>query len=133
MRNGDVVRRVYELFSAGRLDQIRELVSADFDWTFFGPDELPWAGKYTGHGGFDEFFAVVADHVQVEQFEVNEYIEAGDQVVAVGTSTARILGTETRYHATWINVFTLTDGRISRLLDLYDTGTVVRALRSARS
>nr|WP_052477671.1 nuclear transport factor 2 family protein [Kibdelosporangium sp. MJ126-NF4]CEL13235.1 Ketosteroid isomerase-related protein [Kibdelosporangium sp. MJ126-NF4]CTQ98926.1 Ketosteroid isomerase-related protein [Kibdelosporangium sp. MJ126-NF4] len=131
MSSAALVRKVFDLFGEARLTEIRDLLSDDFEWTFFGPEELPWADTYLGHEGFDRFFATVAKHIEVEQFDVSEYIEAGDRVVAIGTSSARFLRTDVRYHTNWINVFTVNGGKITRLLDLYETATVVEALRVA--
>lgn len=132
MSGADVVRRVYDLFEEGRIDAIPDLLADDFHWEYVGPEELPWAGTYVGRAGVERFFALVGDLIEVEKFTVLDYIESGDRVVTVGTSEARILANGARYKAQWINIFTLDQGRIAGLLDLYDTGSVLAALRGER-
>lgn len=131
--NVEVVRSVFERFSEGRIDLIHELLTEDFEWTFYGPEELPWAGTYIGGEGVDRFFEIVGGLIEVEEFEAREFIDAGETVVVLGTSTARVLATGARYTTNWSNTFTLRDGRICRLLDLYETGTVLLTLLPERT
>lgn len=128
--NLEVVRRIYEMFAADDEDGMRALLADDFEWEFYGPRSIPWAGKYRGVEGFDAFFANVRGVVEVEHFEPREFISAGDRVVVLGISRARVLGSGAGYEAQWANVFTLENGRITRLLDLYETASVVRALEA---
>lgn len=133
MSNVKVVQRVYDLFSAGKLNEIPELLTDNFEWTFYGPEQLPWSGTYIGRSGVEKFFEIVGELIEVEHFDTSEYIDAGDWVVVRGTSQARILATEVRYTTNWVNIFTLRDGRICRLHDLYETASVVLALQAGRS
>ena len=129
-RNVDVVRDFFDLFAQGRLDRIKaDLLAPDFEWTYHGPPALPWAGVYRGAEGFDRFFGIVADLINVRECEPHEYLDAGDDVVVLGHSRTRILANNAEYHAEWINVFRLRDGRIAHYIDLFDTATVVEALR----
>jgi ketosteroid isomerase-like protein len=132
MSNVDVVRRVYEHFAAGEIQEIHALLAEDFEWTYYGPDELPWAGTYVGREGVDRFFRIVNDLIEIEHFEPREFIPAGDRVIVLGSSHARVLATGARYETEWANIFTVLDGRICRLLDLYETASVVRALQEHR-
>lgn len=126
--NVEVVRRIYDLFAAGDEDGMRALLSEDFEWEFYGPRSIPWAGTYRGVAGFDAFFANVRGVVEVEHFEPHEFIASQDRVVVLGISRARVLASGANYEAQWVNVFTLKNGKITRLLDLYETASVVRAL-----
>ncbi|MFC6879171.1 MULTISPECIES: nuclear transport factor 2 family protein [Actinomadura] len=130
LTNVGIVRRVYELFGGGDVTAIHELLSEDFHWDYFGPPELPWAGTYVGRQGVDRFFEIVGGLIEVEEFEALQYTAEGDRVVAFGTSSARVLASGARYTTHWVNIFTLAGGRITRLLDVYDTGTVLAALRA---
>jgi ketosteroid isomerase-like protein len=128
----ETVRHVYDLFSAGKLEEIPDLATEDFTWEYCGPPELPWAGTYVGRSGIERFFGIVQDLIEVEHFEPTEFIHGGERVVALGISRARVLATGARYQTTWANVFSFRDGRICRLLDLYETASVVAALRTGR-
>ena len=130
MSNVDVVRLVYSRFAANEMARIPELLTDDFEWIYYGPDELPWAGTYVGRAGVDRFFRIVDNLIEIEHFEPREFIDAGERVVVLGGSRARVLATGARYQTEWANIFTLRDGRICRLLDLYETASVVRALRT---
>ncbi|MBT2508658.1 nuclear transport factor 2 family protein [Streptomyces sp. ISL-98] len=130
--NVDVVRRFFQLFEEGRLEDIESLLSEDFEWIYHGPKSLPWAGTYRGVTGFREFFTVVRGLIEVQECDAYDYLDAGDRVVVLGVSRTRILANDARYEAQWMNVFTVHDGLITRYLDLYDTASVVEALNAPR-
>jgi ketosteroid isomerase-like protein len=129
MTNLGIVKRVFDLFSNGELDQILDHIAADFEWTYYGSPEIEWAGRYLGHSGVREFFGIVSRCLTIEHFETTEFIDAGHKIVVRGVSHARLLSNDARYKAHWINIFTLGDGKIRALEDLYDTGSVLLALR----
>ncbi|MEV0415181.1 nuclear transport factor 2 family protein [Streptomyces sp. NPDC050448] len=131
-QNVEVVRRFFQLFEEGRLADIEPLLAPDFEWVYHGPASLPWAGVYRGVEGFREFFAIVRELIQVQECEAYDYLDAGDRVVVLGVSRTLVLANDARYEAQWMNVFTVRDGLISRYLDLYDTASVVDALRRDR-
>src|SRR6188474_163445 len=79
--NVEVVRRIYDLFAAGDQDGMRALLADDFEWEYYGPQSIPWAGKYRGVAGFDQFFANVRGVVEIEHFEPREFIGADERVV----------------------------------------------------
>jgi ketosteroid isomerase-like protein len=125
-----VVRHIYDLFAAGDRDGMRALLAEDFEWDYFGPSSIPWAGKYRGVAGFDRFFANVAGVIEPIAFEPREFIDAGERVVVLGISRARAVASGACYEARWANVFWLEGGRIKRLFDLYDTASVMTALQA---
>ncbi|HTN84485.1 MAG TPA: nuclear transport factor 2 family protein [Sorangium sp.] len=125
------MRRIYDLFSAGDRDGMRALLAEDFEWDYFGPKSIPWAGKYRGAAGFDRFFENVAGVIEPIHFEPREFIDAGDKIVVTGISCARAVASGVSYEAQWVNVFWIEGGRVKRLLDLYETASVLRALEAA--
>lgn len=130
-QNVEVVRRFFQLFDEGRLADIESLLAPDFEWVYHGPASLPWAGTYRGVAGFREFFGIVRPLIQVQECVAHDYLDAGDRVVVLGVSRTLVLANGARYEAQWMNVFTVSDGLISRYLDLYDTASVVEALGRA--
>lgn len=131
--NVAVVRRFFDLFDEDRLEEMKDLLADDFHWIYHGPKSLPWAGEYRGPTGFDQFFAIVHDLIDVEECQAYEYLDAGDDVVVLGYSRTRILANNARYEAQWMNIFRLRDGRIAQYLDLFDTASVVEALQAPPS
>ena len=128
---GDVVRRFFDLFDKGDLEAIKELLDPEFEWGYHGPPSLPWAGVYRGTAGFDRFFTIVRGLIKVRECVPYRYLEAGDEVVVLGVSRTDVLANGASYEAQWMNVFTVHNGRIARYLDLYDTASVVEALRKS--
>jgi uncharacterized protein len=131
--NVEIVRRLFDQFASNRIDEMRAAFADDFEWTYHGPEEVPWAGTYRGPGALDRFLAIVRGVIELDRFAAREFIGCGDRVVVLGTSGARVLASGARYDTHWVNVFTLRDGRVTRLIDLYETASIVEALRAAPS
>ena len=124
----ELVKDIYRKFASGAREELTELVTEDFEWRYCGPSSIPWAGVYRGPRGVTEFFARVEKTVELERFDPREFIDGSDRVVVIGSSRARVRASGKTYESTWVNVFKTRDGRVSELLDLYDTAEIVRAL-----
>lgn len=131
--NVAIVRGLFDLFGSNRIDEMRAAFADDFEWTYHGPAEVPWAGTYRGPGALDRFLAIVRGVIELDRFEATEFLGCGDRVVVLGTSGARVIASGAHYDTPWVNVFTLRDGRVTRLIDLYETASIVKALRAAPS
>jgi ketosteroid isomerase-like protein len=129
--NLGAVRRAYDSFARDDVASLHAALADDFEWSYLGPGSIPWAGTYRGREGFDRFFEVVRAHVALELFAPQQFWDAGETIIVMGMSRGRILATNVVYEATWINLFALERGRVKKLVELYDTATLVAALEAA--
>ena len=126
--NADVVQRGYEAFGRGDIPALLDLLTDDVEWTLQGPSVIPFAGTRHGHEGVAEFFSVLGETLDFEQFEPREYVAQGDTVVVVGFERSLSRATGRTIEQEWAHVNTLRDGKIAEFRAFEDTGAYVAAL-----
>ena len=126
--NADVVQRGYEAFGRGDIPALLDLLTDDVEWTLQGPSVIPFAGTRHGHEGVAEFFSVLGETLDFEQFEPREFVAQGDTVVVVGVERSLSRATGRTIEQEWAHVNTLRDGKIAEFRAFEDTGAYVAAL-----
>jgi ketosteroid isomerase-like protein len=107
--NINFVRRAYQAFGQNDLPTIFELL--DPEVVFYQTELLPWGGRREGHEGMRSFLEDLARNVEA-QVELDEYIVAGESVVAVGRTHGRVRNTGEKFEARAVHVWTLREGRV---------------------
>src|ERR687893_2916067 len=129
--NADVVQRGYEAFGRGDIPALLDLLTDDVEWTLQGPSVIPYAGTRYGHEGVEDFFSLVEETLEMEQFEPREFVAQGDTVVVVGYERSVVKSTGRTFEQEWTHVYTLRDSKIARVRVIDDTATQVVALGAA--
>ena len=127
-QNVDVVQQGYEAFGRGDIPAVLELLTDDVEWTEQGPSVIPFAGTFRGREGIAEFFTLLDETLEFEQFEPRKFVGQGDTVVVVGYERGLVKPTGRTFEHEWAHVYTLRDGKIATGLFLEDTATLVDAL-----
>jgi ketosteroid isomerase-like protein len=125
MSSRDPVAALYTAFA--RRDLPAVLALADQEIVVAQTELLPWGGTYHGHEGLKAFTAALLDRVD-SQVEVEEFVEAGDQVVAIGRTRGTVRGTGTAFDVRVAHVWTLRDGKAVLFEAYIDTPAMLRAL-----
>ena len=125
----ETIDRYYELLAARDRDGLHKILSPDIVVTYWGqPDELPWAGTFTGLDGFDQFLAAVSELLDIVEVVRLRVVADDDAVVISCRGQWRVKATGEVVEAGMVNVFEVTDGLISAY-DLHvDTAAFVAAL-----
>src|SRR5215211_1899766 len=82
--NVDVIRRFYGAFGRGDIPAALDLLADDVEWIFRAPSVIPFAGTRRGREGVAQFFSLVGETLEFQQFEPREFVAQGDMVVALG-------------------------------------------------
>ena len=127
-QNVDVVQQGYEAFGRGDIPAVLELLTDDVVWTEQGPSVIPFAGTFRGREGIAEFFTLLDETLEFEQFEPRKFVGQGDTVVVVGYERSLAKQTGRTFEQEWAHVYTLRDGKIATGLFIEDTATMVDAL-----
>jgi ketosteroid isomerase-like protein len=127
-QNVDVVQQGYEAFGRGDIPAVLELLTEDVVWTEQGPSALPFAGTFRGREGIAEFFTLLDETLEFEQFEPRKFVGQGDTVVVVGYERSLAKRTGRTFEQEWAHVYTMRDGKIATGLFIEDTATMVDAL-----
>lgn len=123
--NLTVVRRAYEAFGRGDLSTIFELL--DPEVVFYQTELLPWGGRREGHEGMRSFLEELARNIE-SQVEPEEFVEAGESVVAVGRTRGRVRETDENFEVRAVHVWTLREGKVVEFEAYIDTPKMREAL-----
>ena len=128
--NVAVVRQVYEALGRGDVPAVLELLSEDVEWVYQGPSTIPFAGTRHGRDGVGEFFSLLGETLEFEQFEPREFVAQDDRVVVVGFERNLIKSTGRTFEQEWVHDFTLKEGKVSKVRSFEDTAAYVETLDS---
>jgi ketosteroid isomerase-like protein len=130
-QNLDVIKRGYDAFGRGDINELLGLLDENIDWITPGPSDLPTAGHRHGRQEVAAFFQILNDIFQIELFTPRQFIAEGDRVVVTGDEVARIRSAGTTVEYVWAHVFELKDGRVVRFQEYGDMTRTVAAIRDA--
>jgi len=125
--NTTLIQDVYAAFGRGDVPTILNSLAPNVEWTFDGPETIPYAGRKTGPGEVVKFFEALAATQEQQRLTIDEYIADGDNVVTIGRYAALVKTTGKRFDSPVVHVFTVRDGKIVRFLDFADTAMMADA------
>ena len=131
--NVDIVRRVYAAFGRGDLEGILALLDPQVLWRTPGPPDLPTAGLRRGVAEVREFFPLLLNTFDIQDFRPAHFLAQGDTVVVLGTSREGPKGTGRFVDFRWVHVFTLRGGKIVECEEPADVSALVEEYRMAMS
>jgi len=126
--NVALIKSIYDAFAAGDVPGVLGAMSLDIVWNeaenfpyadnnpYRGPDAVA-AGVFTRCVGEWDGFAV----------EMNDLIDGGDRVVAVGRYSGTFKDTGGRMNPQAVHIWTLKDGKVVAFQQYIDTLDVARA------
>jgi ketosteroid isomerase-like protein len=133
LKNVQVVRRIYEA-SAGRdAETVLALYDPEVEWD---GSRHRWAEvmdgepKWKGHAALRRFFQTYYEMWEGFEFDIEELLDAGENVVSVVTSRAR--GRSSGVVVEWteqVAVWTIRDGRVVRVVWLPSREDALEAVR----
>lgn len=117
-----VVQQIYKAFKAKDVSAVKRLQSDDAEWSVAGPvEKIPWAGPHYGPEGAAEFLKILGGILVPEVFEINDYFEKEDKVIAIGYQRGYVRSTNDPYEFDFVHVWELKDGKITKFRVYYDT------------
>ena len=128
--NAEVVQGTYEAVGRGDIPALLDLLTDDVQWTFQGPSTIPFAGTRRGREGVAEFFSLVGENLEFQEFEPREFVAQGDTVVVLGFERSLVRPTGRTFEQEWAHVYRLRDGKVAEFLALEDTAAHAVALKA---
>lgn len=126
--NAVVVQETYEAVGRGDIPALLDLLTDDVEWTYQGPSSIPFAGTRRGREGVAEFFSLVGENLEFQEFRPREFVAQGDTVVVLGFERSLVRPTGRTFEQEWAHAYTLRDGKVATFLALEDTAVHVVAL-----
>ncbi len=127
----DVVKKFYEAFGAGKLDEAFSLLDEDVRWLTVGPSSIPYFGDYTGRAGVEAFFTRLFEVEEILEFEPQKFIAEGSNVVVLGREKCRVKATGNEFSSDWVQIFEVKNGRIKFWKEFIDSASLAEAYGSA--
>ena len=118
--NVEIVRRVYEAAASRDTETVLALYDRDVEWDGSRSrwsEVMPGFSQWRGHEALRSFFRRYYEIWDAFEDEIQELIDAGDQVISVVTSRGR--GRASGLDVEWAGnagVWTIRDGKIVRVV-----------------
>ena len=124
------IRRGYEAFRRDGLDGILEHVHPDIEWV--QDPAFPGAQTFHGHEGVRRWFERLSDSFGAFHVEVEDLVDAGDRIVVLLTVHTRGAESGVAVDTRMAHVWTLKDGKGSRVRFYLDPAAALRDVGAAR-
>ncbi len=130
--NSSFINSLYAAFKRGEVKAILDNLDPSIEWASNGDAKvIPWGGRRSGVAGVASFFKSLADNLDFEVFEPRDFFDAGDTVIVIGRTRARLKNRGGVFDCEWAHVFTVKNGKLARFQEFYDTAAIVDALAAA--
>src|SRR6266542_2948529 len=130
MTNTEIVKSMFESFNRGEIGGVLNGLADNVEWIIPGPDTIPYAGVYRGRDGVAGFFQKLEQVVEQDPVLVQQYVEQGDVVVAIGSTSGRSKALKKLATTNFAMVFTMSGGKVVKFEEFLDTAAVVSAFTS---
>ena len=127
MSNLDVIKALYKSFANKDWDRFAELSDPGLEWIQnegFPKGKHSFGTKEVVKNVFDVF----AKDWETWSFEIEEYLEAGDNIIVIGSYQGQHKETGREFTAAAAHVFDLKGGRVRRFRQYTDTAQIWKAM-----
>jgi len=124
--NTKVVQDAYAAFGRADIPTLLSYMSDEILWqpVVGTAGHVPFSGERKGKASVGEFFRLVAENEDFQQFEPREFVAQGDKVVAIGHYRAVTKATSKTFESDFVMVFTLQDGKLTRFQEFSDSAGI---------
>lgn len=124
-----IVEKFYKKRSLNDIDGVIDLLADDIKWEIPGDKNLaPWLGNRSNKEGIREFFSLQKQHVESLIFDTNQLVVEGENAVAVGYLSSRMLKTNKMFNSHFMTHFTVKDKKITHYFFSEDSLELVKVL-----
>src|SRR3954462_11623304 len=116
--NSRIISNLYEAFARRDLESLLQWIDPQIEIT--QTTLLPWGGTYQGQQGLMSFAGRLLANLD-SQVEMDELVESGDGVVAIGHTCGHVRANGREFDVRAVHVWTLKDGKVSRFEAYIDT------------
>ena len=133
LSNIEIVKKIYLAFKTKDLQTILQLQTEDTEWSVAGPgNKIPWAAPRHGHLGVADFLKVLGSLLFPEVFEIHDYFENNEKVIALGYQKGYVRTSNVPYEFDFVHVWNLREGKVTKFRVYYDTDYVVGVLTAKK-
>ena len=124
--NKQIIINLYAAFARRDLSALLQWIDPQIEIT--QTTELPWGGSFQGQQGLMSFAGKLLENLD-SQVEMEEFVEAGERVVAIGHTRGRVRANQKEFDVRAVHVWMLKDGKVLRFEAYIDTPKMLEALK----
>jgi ketosteroid isomerase-like protein len=128
-KNKQLVRGLYEAFKRGDIGTLLAGLTSNVEWITPGPSEIPLSGRRTGREEVSQFFQLLSDEEEIQEFVVEHYLADNNIVAALGRYRAKVRATGRTTASSFVHIFAVVNGKVSRFEEFFDTAGALLARR----
>jgi len=130
------VKDLYAIHAAGDFEGVIAACTPDVEFHSGGdapeiPGFLSAFRPRKGHEEVREFFRLVSESLEFQEYTALEFYSDQDKVFVLGRCAFTIKPTGQKGKSDWAHIITLRDGKIATFREFFDTETVATAFRAA--
>lgn len=123
--NTVLIQQMYDAFNSGDIQTLLANAAPNAECIDYGPPSVPYFGNFTGR--ITDFFKAIGESTSEGHVAVEQFVESGDTVVALGRYTARVRDNGVRIDEPIVHVFTVRDGKVTSWKGFGDSAAVAAA------
>ncbi|MEN3295615.1 MAG: uncharacterized protein V7642_4868 [Burkholderiales bacterium] len=124
-----LVMQGYQKFNDKDIDSLLEMFTDDIEWEGARSEHIPFSGVYHGKQQAAQYFKLLDQAQEAQQFEPQEFIAEGDKVVVFGQSRWTVKSNGNTYESPWAHILTIRNGKVARFQQYYDSAAAIEAFR----
>lgn len=126
-RNIEATKAIYAAVPAGDLHAALQHLDPDVRITYYGTEDIPYAGDFRGIEGATAFFTKVGQSIEVVEMRPWKFIAQGDDLAAWGHQRFRRLATGDEWESEFAHIITLRAGRWLHFRDFANSALALQA------
>lgn len=130
--NIENTKAIYTAVPAGDLEAAMSRLDPEIRITYYGSEAIPYAGDYRGTAGALDFFATVAEHIEILAMEPWLFIPDGDNLAVWGHQTFRRIATGHTWESEFAHIISLRNGKWLHFRDFMNSALTHDAFTRTR-
>lgn len=117
-----IIAQYYDRLKNRDRDGLLELLSPQMRVKYYGPEGLlPFVGEFNGIEGFDEFFGIIQDNLEIVEVQTLDQIATESKLIVQARGVWRSKATGREIRGNMVNVFSIDAGKITQYEVYNDT------------
>ncbi len=128
--NIELVQQTYMAFGRGDIEAVFNNFAADIVWDSRYVPAVPLHGTYHGKDQVMQFFQVLGNTLDVQEYVPQKFLAQDDVVVVLGYEQVTAKPTGKSYRNEWVQIWTIQDNKLAKLESFNDVATAAAAFAS---
>ena len=126
-----IVQSFFDTFGRGDIPALLHLLTDDIDWKVQGAPDVPWTGQRQGSDQVEQFFSVLANAADVQDFQIHSRLTQDNQAVVLGYFKWKVKKTQRTFDGDWAIHIVTRDNKIAQYRMFENSYAVAEAFRAS--